>query len=375
MPAFPNLLTPIEFGDVMVSPNRMYFSSVGFDVCDQDGRPLPEFFDIYKAILDGGCGFGFLGNASVDPGSQYTDRSLKLVSEMHASDIQPLVTAAKHKQRPLVIQLQHYGVQNFGVGSATSLPRGDVTDLSEIQIENYIRHFQDAARLALGIGAQAVQIHAANGYLLSSFLSPRTNRRSDRWGGTPVKRAHILLEIIRRIRGFAMGRMAIFVRLQVDDGYGTEGIHAELLDEVIVAIEEAGADAITCATGVAETFEKFLGNREFTVNVTRAAARFLKARTNLPIGFAANIDSLLMAERFIADGDADFVGFGRAIVADHQFVLKELSGQLDTVDRCRWDSFCLRDKKEPLATRVYCCVNDAYPRPQHIQNLYQEKMK
>lgn len=373
MQAFSNLLTPISFGRGMTAPNRMYFSSVGFDLCDENGRPLPEFFKVYESILDGGCGFGFLGNASVDPDSQYTDRSLKLVSKSHAGDMQPLIESAKKRSIPLVVQLQHYGVQSAVDAVSSSLPKGDVTSLTDVQIEDYICQFHAAACLALQIGAPAIQIHAANGYLLSSFLSPRTNRRSDRWGGSPINRARILLEILRRIRVSAQDNMAVFVRLQVDDGYATEGLHVELLDEVIVAMEEAGADAITCATGVADTFERFLGSREYNVEVIRHAARFLKARTRLPIGFSANIDSLSVAERFLADGEADFVGFGRAIVADHRLVLKELSGRACEVNRCRWDSFCLRDKKELLANRVYCCVNPEYLRPQHLQELYQEK--
>jgi 2,4-dienoyl-CoA reductase-like NADH-dependent reductase (Old Yellow Enzyme family) len=383
---FHNLLKPIKFGSNLIAPNRMYFSSIGFDLCDQQGRPVPEFFEVYESILAGGCGFGFLGNASVDPDSQYTDRSLKLISRSHAVDLRPIIDSARNAGVPLGIQLQHYGQQNTlhshlaqgepadasGRTLGTPSPQGDVTSLTEDQIEAYINHFHEAACFALEIGAPAVQIHAANGYLLSSFLSPRTNRRSDRWGGTQTNRARILLEILSRIRDSALDKMAIFVRLQVDDGYGPEGLHVELLEEVVVAIEEAGADAITCATGVAETFGKFLGDREYTVGVTRRAARFLKRKANLPIGFAANVDSLVTAEEILASGDADFIGFGRAIIADHQFVHKELSNPPAAVNRCRWDSFCLRDKKEPLARRVYCCVNARYLRPRHIQELYQE---
>lgn len=360
MTDFPNLMKPITFGRKLVAPNRVYFSSVGFDLCDELGRPLPEFFELYESMMDGGCGFGFLGNASVDPTSQYTDKSQKLVSVSHAEELAPIFNAAHKKGFILCAQLQHYG-------------QGDATSLTEEQIETYINHFHDGACLALKSGAKAIQIHAANGYLLSSFLSPRTNHRSDCWGGTPMKRAAILLEIIRRIKASIQDQMSIFVRLQVDDGFGAEGLHVELLGDVIVAIEEAGVDAITCATGVAETFSKFLGDAKYTMAVTRHASGFLKKRTSLPVGFAANIDSLTVAESIIASGDADFVGLGRPIIADHEFVRKELSGRRDDINHCRWDSYCLRDKKEPLADRVFCCVNPLYQRPQHIQIKYMEK--
>jgi 2,4-dienoyl-CoA reductase-like NADH-dependent reductase (Old Yellow Enzyme family) len=374
---FGNLTKPMAIGRNLLVPNRMYFSSVGFDLCDSTGRPVPEFFDIYESIMQGGCGFGFLGNASVDPESQYTDRSLKLTSRAHAEDLRPAFETARRLNFQLGMQLQHYGVRDQHRADASSgagpVAQGDVTFLNEEQIEKYIGHFHEAARLATAIGSPAIQIHAANGYLLSSFLSPRTNRRTDRWGGTPTNRARILLEILRRIRVSVRDNVAIFVRLQVDDGFGAEGLHVEQLGDVVAAIEEAGADAITCATGVADTFAKFLGDGEYTLNVSRQAARFLKRTTRLPVGLAASIDSLATAEAIVASGDADFVGFGRAVIADHDFVRKELSGRPDDVDRCRWDSYCLRDKKEPLADRVFCCVNPRYLRPQPIQMKYQEK--
>jgi len=103
------------------------------------------------------------------------------------------------------------------------------------------------------------------------------------------------------------------------------------------------------------------------VNNSGGSFRFWSGRASAPS------HGLWLAEKLIGDGFADFIGFGRAIVADHQFANKELANRLEAVNRCRWDSFCLRDKKEPLASRVYCCVNDAYLRPQHIQVMYQEK--
>ncbi|MBD1582314.1 oxidoreductase [Pseudoalteromonas sp. S16_S37] len=356
---YPHLLKPLQLGKQGKVANRMYFSSVGFDLCDHEGRPMQEFFEVYESIMDGGCGFGFLGNASVDASSQYTDRSQKLVSQQHALDLKPIFTAAKQRNFLLSAQLQHYG-------------SGDATSLSEAQIESYIEHFVQAATLALEIGAPALQIHAANGYLLSSFLSPKLNQRTDRWGGNAMNRARLLLEVLKRVKAVVQDEVVIFVRLQVDDGFGPEGLKVDQLDEVAVAIEHAGADAITLANGVAQTFAKFLDDANYTLASCRHAGRYLKQFTNLPIGFSANIGSLEVAEEIIASGDADFIGFGRPIIADHQFVNKALAGQVHEINHCQWDSYCLRDKKEPLADRVFCCVNPSYLRPQHIQNKYKE---
>ncbi|EMT5587328.1 TPA: hypothetical protein U2M30_003890 [Providencia stuartii] len=380
MEKYSNLLQPISFGEDIITRNRIYFSSIGFDLCDLMGRPLPEFFDVYDSMMDGGCSFGFLGNASIDPTSQYTDRSMKLVSDEHANDLLPIFTSAREKNFLLGVQLQHYGVmanQNKEIHNISDplLVVGDVTFITEEKIESFINQFISAACLAMNVGAPSLQIHAANGYLISSFLSPRTNRRNDKWGGSPIKRARILLEIIRKIRAAIGQKMAIFVRLQIDDGLGQEGINIDMLSDVIIAIEDAGANAVISATGIAETYSKFLGDKDYTLNISRKAGRYFKQRVNIPIGFAANIDSLQLADEIVGSGDADFIGFGRAIVADHHFVIKELSGHFDQVNRCLWDSFCLLDKKEPQADRVFCCVNPQYLRPQHIQNKHMEKQK
>lgn len=385
--SFESLTKPISFGQRYSAPNRLYFSSIGFDLCDHMGKPLPEFFETYENLMNGGCGFGFLGNASVEEFSQFTDRSLKLVSKDHAYKLSTIVDIARSKNYFLGIQLQHYGLKEsklnpsqISAASQFSNPQTyhtiknttNVTNAPEELIEYYIEKFHDAARLAFMIKAPMIQIHAANGYLLSSFPSPNTNHRTDQWGGTPLKRAKIIFEIVKRIRNTVQDKMAIFVRLQIDDGLGSKGIEVHQLDEVILAIQAAGADAITCATGVAETFSNFLQDREHTIQVSRYAARFLKRETNLPIGFAASIDNLDFANEIIASGDADFIGFGRAVIADSHFVQKELSHNKSEVVRCRWDSYCFRDKTEPLADRVYCCVNQNYLRPRHIQKKYEE---
>jgi len=379
----------LHLGPQAVAKNRMYFSSLGMDLCDEQGFPRPAFFAVYRSLMEGGAGFGFLGNASVDADARYNSRGLKLTSPAHAEALRPLFEAARQRDFPLGVQLQHYGPQSMpseqgviltpsGIASASVLkayPQARAVAMSHAQILRCVDQFSSAARLAEEAGAALIQIQASNGYLVSSFLSPRTNHREDEWGGSPLKRARLLLSIIEGIRQATGDRLPVTVRLGIDDGLGEAGQRASLLGEVMVALEAAGVAAITCSTGVSETFPFFFSNKEQALALSRAGCRYLKGFVRIPVGFTGSVSDVAQANEIIGCGDADFVGFGRAMLADNHFIAKELAGRAERVNRCRGDAFCFRDKKDPMAERVYCCVNPDYRRPDKLQQHYEESLK
>ena len=379
----------LHLGAGVVAKNRMYFSSLGMDLCDEHGFPRPAFFAVYRSLMDGGAGFGFLGNASVDADARYNSRGLKLTSAAHADALRPLFEAARQRSFPLGVQLQHYGPQSMpseqgiilspsGIASAAMLkayPQARAVAMSHTQILRCVDQFSAAARLAQAAGAALIQVQASNGYLVSSFLSPRTNHRDDEWGGSPLKRARLLLAIVEGIRAATGDQVPVTVRLGIDDGLGEEGQRASLLGDVMVALEAAGVAAITCSTGVSETFPFFFKNKAQALALSRAGCRYLKGFVRIPVGFTGSVSDVSQANEIIESGDADFVGFGRAMLADNHFIAKELAGQAGRVNRCRGDAFCFRDKKDPMAERVYCCVNPDYRRPEKLQLHYEESLK
>ncbi|MEK6748138.1 MAG: NADH:flavin oxidoreductase [Pseudomonadota bacterium] len=377
----------LRFGAHVVAKNRMYFSSMGMDICDEFGFPKPEFFAVYQSLMAGGCGFGFLGNASVDANSRYNSCGLKLTSTAHAEALRPLFQVAHEQKFLLGVQLQHYGQQGIpseetGIILSPSAivsqlildqyPHAHAVAMSEVQILRCIDQFSAAAHLAQQAGASLIQIQASNGYLVSSFLSPKTNQREDDWGGTPIKRAKLLLSIVDGVRKATGDQLAVTVRLGINDGLGEEGQHVELLGEVVAALEASGVCAITCSVGISETFRFFFKDRQKAQVISRGGCRYLKRFARIPIGFTGSVMDVAEASAIIEYGDADFIGFGRAMLADNHFIAKELSGRKDLVKRCRGDAFCFRDKKEPMAARVYCCVNPDYQRPEKLQQYYEE---
>ncbi|RJE77175.1 NADH:flavin oxidoreductase [Pseudoalteromonas sp. MSK9-3] len=377
----------LDFTAKLKAKNRLYFAPMGFDLCDNQGKPLPSFFELYQSLILGGCGFGFMGNASVDSGSKYNGAGLKLTTQAHADALKPIFEFANKHNFLLGAQLQHYGPQGApsddnptllspsGIASSATLkkfPYAQTVAMDEAQIYACVEQFKRSAILAKKAGAKLLQLQASNGYLISSFLSPRTNQRKDEWGGSALARVKFLLTIIREIKTAVGDEVALTIRLGVDDGFGEQGQQAHLLGEVAAAIEEAGASSIACSVGVSETFKQCFSHPQEILQLTRDASRHLKRYTRLPVGFTGSVDSLDTAEAIIDSGDADFVGFARAVLADNALIKKELSGKHDLVHRCQWDALCFRDKREPRAERVYCCVNPAYRRPAQLQQYYKE---
>ncbi|MEP3294897.1 MAG: hypothetical protein ABJO27_00170 [Pseudoruegeria sp.] len=367
---FPNAMLPMEFGNRRPMQNRLFFSSMGLDLCDGDGLPKPDFFKLYESLIEGGCGFGFLCNASVDLASRYNSKGLKIVSERHAEALAPLIDFARSRGVSLGVQLQHYGAQAADADATTPSPR-----MSEEAIEDCIGQFVRAALLARKAGAPMVQLQAANGYLLSSFLSPYTNHRTDAWGGTPTKRARLVVTIVDRILQATQGDLAVSIRLGIDDGLGDVGQQPAFLTQVVQDLEQAGVASIECSVGLRKTFGSFFSDNDKTLEILRNGCRLLGHDLRIPIGFTGSVVSVAQADEIIGAGDADFVGFARAVLADNQLVAKELAGDFDAVHRCLGDAFCFRDKKETTADRVFCCVNPAYPRPKRLQDLYEDGLR
>lgn len=376
---------PLLLRDRPFAKNRLYFAPMGLDLCDASGTPGDEFLSQYTRFLKGGFGFGFMGNSSVDTSVGYNQRGHTLVASDQAEKLSPLFELSRHLNVPLGVQLQHYGAQGIPrtpeaplmtpsghISSSTRrrVPQTQARIMSEGDIWHIIALFLTSARYAVGAGCRLIQIQASNGYLISSFLSPATNTRDDEWGGTPLRRARFLVELVRKLRQVLPDDVDVTVRIGVDDGLGEDGQLPELLGDVVPAVAEAGASAIACSVGIAETFSKFFSSPDDTIACLRKAVRLLKRNTPIPMGFTGSLTSLLQAEAILESGDADFIGFARAALANPNLVNADLSGF--NPQQCKGDAFCFRDKREEQATRVYCCVNPSYRRPEQLQTKYEE---
>ena len=197
-----------------------------------------------------------------------------------------------------------------------------------------IDQFADAASRVQRAGFDGIEVHAAHGYLISTFLSPRFNRRTDAYGGSDENRARLLVDIIRAIRARCGPEFAIIVRLDGRE-YADGGIEPLLAAEYAVMAERAGADAIhVTASGVDAMGVGFTnGPLPWQPGQYVGLAAVVKQRVGVPVIAVGRIMPE-QAESVLADGDCDFISMGRQLLADPDLPAKLLAGRADAVRTC-----------------------------------------
>lgn len=236
--------------------------------------------------------------------------------------------------------------------------------LTEKQIKKIISQFGDAALRVKKAGCDGVELHASHGYLIQQFLSPVTNHRTDKYGGSLENRMRFLNEIIDDVRSKCGYDFPLIVRLTVDEmydrigqkckGYGLdEGLKmAEMLDK-------KGIDAIDVSSGAYDTFNYWLEPTTFECGWRKNLAAEVKKVVNIPVIAANLIRSPEQAEEQLEAGIQDFVSLGRPHIADPHWVQKVQSGKEKEIKRCVCCLYCFESMMEGAykGTHGNCSVN------------------
>ncbi|MBB5409776.1 2,4-dienoyl-CoA reductase-like NADH-dependent reductase (Old Yellow Enzyme family) [Paraburkholderia sp. HC6.4b] len=373
----------ISLGRRLRLKNRLYFAPMGIDAAEHSGCASSELINFYEGIIAGGAGMVVLGNASIDSNTRLQVRGLCLHDDAHMAALRPLFVKGRRQQCEVVVQLQHYGAQGntalsggvllspSGVPCARAQGKDPGYRTVEMTLSNIAtvrRQFVTAAGRAQLAGARMVQLQASNGYLLSSFISPYTNRRTDAYGGDPGRRMRLLCEVIADIR-HAYPAMEVSVRLGIDDGLPEGGQRPELIAPQLAMLDQLDVAAIELSMTVGETFHQLLQPSDSVRARLANGIRVIRAATRLPLGFAGFVADLADAEKARAELGVDLVGMSRALFADNELILKTLQGRDHEIHRCRFDGNCFKDKSNAALDRVYCCVNPRYRRPSHIRYI------
>lgn len=378
-PQFERILSPLKVRGHQLK-NRLFFAPMGLDLANRDGTFSEDMTRFYSGIVDGGCGFVLLSNASVSPDSILQPNGLRLHNETQAASLQKIIRYAGQAGAHIGIQLQHYGgqgVTTYTRGKELLTPSGvacaalrkkdsryRVRAMSEEDIETVKMQFINSARLAEQAGAKLIQLQASNGYLLGSFQSPATNLRTDKYGGNAIARGRFLLEVITGIRRHISHETMLSLRLGVDDYIGEEGTQPHDFEALVPLYQQAGVDFFEISICTADTFSVMSGDSPEVSARMQAASRVIKRYSNVPVGFAGLVKSIEQAEEILRSDTADFVGMARALFADNELLLKTIEGRQEEINWCLWDGKCFKDKHNPRYQRVYCCVNPKYKRPQ-----------
>lgn len=319
-------------------PNRLCKAAMTEGLASGAGIPGDALNRLYGLWSDGGAGLLLSGNVQIDrqhlerPGNVIIDR------EPDAAMAEALRTWAQHGTRAgnhFWAQISHAGRQCQKVinphpkapsAVKLGLPGGQFGEpiaMTEADIEAVIAGFARCARVVRDAGFTGVELHAAHGYLLSQFLSPRSNQRNDRWGGSLENRARILLEAVQRVREAVGPAFPVGVKLNSAD-FQRGGFAFEESLEVAKWLQAASVDLIEISGGTYE--QPKLLNLEGVEPVaeqsiaqsTRAReayfvdfAQAMRAQLDIPLMVTGGLRRLDAMEEALSSGSADMIGIGR----------------------------------------------------------------
>jgi 2,4-dienoyl-CoA reductase-like NADH-dependent reductase (Old Yellow Enzyme family) len=371
---YPHLFSPIKIGNLTI-PNRIFWPPWGLNWANQDGSISEKLHDFYVGLAKNGSGIVYTGAAAVSPDSIFSEYIMRIHDKKQVESNKKLCKQIEACGAVPAIQLMNFGRQSVTIFTGKPLlapsnipcpimsrcdPNYQIKEMTLEDIQRVKNDFVNGAILAVEAGYKIVQVHAAHGFLLCSFLSPYTNKRTDEYGGSIENRCRIVVEIIEGIRKKLGNNVIIDVRLSIDEF--VDGGTAPN-DYMVIAplIEKAGADMMNASLTIFESDVIIFPAKLEPEGRYAYLAETLKLHTSLPVGHAAFVGTLEKGEELIRDGKTDLVGYGRMQFADEGFVKKSVSGE--KINKCIWCGRCLGDLLDPEQQfAVHCSVNARYKR-------------
>lgn len=367
MTSYPNLLSPLDLGFTTLR-NRVVMGSMHTGLEDR-AHHIDRLAEYFAERARGGVGLIVTGGYSPNRTGWLLPFASELVSSSEARRHRRITAAVHDSGAKILLQILHagrYAYHPLSV-SASSIkapinpfrPRA----LSSRGVEATVADFVRCARLARDGGYDGVEIMGSEGYLVNQFLAPRTNKRTDAWGGTPANRRRFAVEIVRRTRAAVGSDFIVCYRMSMAD-YVEDG---QSWDEIIALakeLEEAGVTIINSGFGWHEarvpTIVTSVPNNAF-VDVSDAVARHV----SVPVVASNRINMPQAAEQILADTRVQLISMARPLLSDPEWVLKAQSGRSDEINTCIACNQACLDHASVKKT-VSCLLN---PRAGHETKL------
>ena len=336
--------------------NRIAKGAMTEGLSDDWNRATPRHETLYRRWAEGGCGMLLTSNVMID--RRYLERPGNVVIDGPQSDEQmerlsAWARAATENNTHCWVQLSHAGRQSPKIVAAEpvgpsavplALPGGQFGTpraLSEEEVEDVIERFAHGARIVKEAGFTGVQIHGAHGYLVSEFLSPLANQRTDRWGGPLQNRARLLLETVATVRAAVGDSFPVSVKLNSSD-FQKGGFSFEECLQVVEWLDKAGIDLLEISGGSYEQ-PKMMGlegmepafEEGLSASTKAREAYFLSyaeeiaAKVKTPLMVTGGFRSRTGMEDAVSGGAADVVGIARPLCVDTDIVAQLLDGRAD----------------------------------------------
>jgi 2,4-dienoyl-CoA reductase-like NADH-dependent reductase (Old Yellow Enzyme family)/thioredoxin reductase len=362
------LWEPLVLGHLRLT-NRLGMAPMHANLGSDSGAITDRLLEYLEARAQDGPGLIMLEHLIVDwPAGKNHGRCLSIADDRMIPGLRDVVELLHDRGIAVGAPLDHAGGQtNLGategvapvgpspVGARPGLPAPRA--LTTEELPGLVDRFTQAADRAVRAGIDLVELHAGHGYLLGQFLSAATNRRDDRYGGSLVNRARMLVEICQQVKAVVAGRAVLSCRLNISD-FEDGGWTVDDTRQLLPLLAAAGLDLVSFTAGL---------NNEWTYPArgeswpARPAIEQIRSAWSGPVAAAGAIDAAAAAAG-IADGLIDLALVGRPFLADPQWPAKLRGSTTGQVRPCIYCNECLNAIRTPIA--IACAVNPAAGREQ-----------
>ncbi len=375
---FPKLFEPGLIGNVRLK-NRVIKAPQHTGLANPDGSVTDRMLRYYKDVALGGVSMVIVEYAWIDnDASRASPCQLGIANMDHIPGLSLLAQTIQANGAKAAIQISHAGRQKFTLSrpikAPSAVPWEEIyaagcpppDELTFEEIQQIVKSFGDAAKRAQTADFDMVEIHACHGYLISNFLSPRTNKRTDWYGGSLENRMRFLLEAMAEILRQIGPDYPVCVRVSGID-YEPDGTKIEETIELCKRLEALGVAAIHMSGGNHHQTIHEVSPMGMSLAHNVWAAEAVKKEVKIPVIASGSITNPELAEKILSDGKGDFIGLGRPLWADPYWPHKAMEGKPEDIRPCiRCNDGCLA-RGDHQAKTISCSVNVAVCREDEFQ--------
>ncbi|MFX0083601.1 MAG: NADH:flavin oxidoreductase [Candidatus Hodarchaeota archaeon] len=357
---------PKKIGKLEIK-NRFVRSATYEGLATEDGEITDKLIDFYKTLSEGGCGLIITSHAFVQPNGRAGENQIAVSKDDFIPGLKKLADIIHKHNRDckVALQLTHSGRQTRRIDAKDIIAPSAVLDsftnkmpreMTVEEIEETIEAFAQAARRAKEAGFDAVQLHGAHGWLISEFLSPYTNKRTDEYGGNTDNRIRFVEKIYLRSRELVGDDFPILIKMNCDD-FLDGGITLKDSKKIAKKLSKIGFGAIEISSCMWETVKRkrkeigwkptFIPESRPSVGTRNEAAYHLpyakeiKKDLDIPLILVGGINSIDLVEEILKNGHADFVSFSRPLIREPDLPNRWMKGIGSALVECDYCNNCL----------------------------------